>query len=536
MEDYPREKAESVMRFRKKVKILRSIIYGGLAAFIVWQSTQIVISLNRGRYRLPSLETVTISVSGNVDRPGRYRVPVGTSQFEILQVAGVRLSSDISPFNLAAQIEESQDISVGTLDSPVSAKSHVRLEFYLGEVGIISADGRVRAMQEGMGINEGDRVICEEKSQAELSINDYSRADMDNFSELVFDIIGADEGGKAIVDIFHKTGLCWYKIVYSEKKELFRITTPLGMVTVGGKGADFTIDVKYTDVVVNNLDGLLLVERPGGVEAINLIAGQSVKIFGDARPLQVSTLAPEISVTERFSSLTKIKTDMILKGMPFNFLFCGLPSVFYFVSVQFEQNRVHIVRFPPQISVRDFAQGFNTLQQSYLYGGPVFASTFVERIINMRVPKYAVFNKDDVLRMANSLGGLDVDVDDDAATALKIPKGRNQLAGVQIVTFLLPSISGTVDSEVRQEKVVKAMFNAFKSKKIVITALLAEQILSDVETNIEPAEAVKHYKVFTTGENWQFQSHTLPIEVATLDGKTVYEPDLEKCQKLLIEN
>lgn len=515
-------------------RLIIPAIYLALTGGLIWQSIEL-ISVFRSKQSIGPIESITVNIDGNVDHPGRYRIPLGTTNFEILKVAGVRTTSDLTPFNLSAQIEPDQNITVDTLESPVAVKASARLEFFFGEVTIISTEGRDRIQQEGMSIDEGDRILTEEKSQAELSVNTYSRIDMDNFSEIVFDKIGIDTEGNMATEIFQKAGLCWYKIAYTEKAEQIKTLTPLADITVGGRGADFTIDVKYSETVINITDGLLLVERPDGTDAMNLIAGQSLTIYNDGRPFEVTKLSPEVSTTDRFTQLAKTKADILMKHMPFNFLFCSPPFVYNLVSIQFDRNIIYVVNLPPKTSVTLYVQGFKTLQEAFLYGGVVFTSTLVERIMNTRIPKYSVFDKNDIIRTASSIGGLKVSIDDKAAGLMNLKSGVHTLKGQKIVEFLRPKLSGHEDSEKRQVNVLKSIFDQVRSKNIIITSLLADQVLTNIETNIKASETMQHYNNFLSRKNWTFKSHILPVREVKVENKTVYEPVLDKSRKLLFE-
>ncbi len=516
---------------RKRLRLAKQSVYLLLAIAIVLQSLLIIRDI-RKPHPLPPASTFDIAVNGNVEHPGVYRVAEGTTHFEILKVAGVRSTSDITPFNLTAQIESGNNLMVGELEQPVGLKDLVRLEFYLGELSVLSADGRVRPRREGMSISKGDRVITEEQSQAELSLDTYSRIDMDNFSELSFDKIGETENDKQHSELFQKTGLCWYKIVYTDNREVFKVVTPLANITVAGKGADFTVDAKYSEVVVDISDGLVLVERQDGGEAINLIAGQTVTIYDDGRPFQVAELSPEISVTERFSRLTRMKTDAMLRHMPFNFLFCGLPVVFHAVSVQFDKNEVHVVHLPANTAVGEFVQGFSTLQEAFLYGGPVFAGTLVERILNARVPKYLVLEKEDILRIGSMIGGVTVMVDQHAAGVMNVKGGRQQIRGEMLMKYLSPGISGGADNEMRQMEVLKSIFEMLESRQVVMTAMLADQIFSSIDANITTSEIMQHYRNFSDKSNWRFVTHSLPGRRVRVDGRMLHDPILEKSRTI----
>ncbi|MFW6220908.1 MAG: LCP family protein [Fibrobacterota bacterium] len=520
------------MERRKRRRIVRNSIYAVLLLAIGLQAFLFVRDF-RAPAQLPDSESFEVSIQGNIKKPGTYRVAEGTTHFEILQVAGVRSTSDITPFNLTAQIESGQDLTVGELDQPVALKDNVRLEFLLGEISILSKDGRLRPQQEGMSITEGDRVITDEQAQAELSLNTYSRIDMDNFSELSFDKIGENRDGKQFHELFQRTGLCWYKIVYAEKSQVFKVITPLATVTVAGKGANFTIDVKYSEVVVDVTDGLLLIERPKSGEAINLIAGQTVRIYDDGRPFQVSKTQQEISASERFSELTRMKTEAMLKHMPFNFLFCGLPVVFHAVSVQFQKGEVHIIHIPANTAVGEFAQGFSTLQEAFLYGGPSFASSLVERILNTQMPKYMVMEKEDILRLASMLGGVSVTVDPRAASALNIKSGSQMISGEMLMKYLSPGISGSKDNELRQMQVLKAIFGMLESKEVIMTGMLADQIFSSIDANVSPTEIMRHYRNFSSRSNWQLVTHSLPGRQKMQSSRLLHDPILERSRTIL---
>lgn len=509
------------------------IIYAAMIGAIGWQGYKLFIDI-RNKQTVSSLDTIDIAIDGNIKQPGYYRVPKGTTHFEILQVAGVMRTSDLSPFNLVAQVEPGENINVGTLETPVAIKSNSRLEFFFGDITILSADGRDQIPQEGMTIEEGDRILTEENSQAELSLNTYSRIDMDNFAEITYDKMGIDEAGNNVTDLFQRSGVCWYQITYTEKNEQLRTLTDNAVITVAGKGADYIADVRYSETSIYVNDGLLLVERVDGSDVINLIAGQVVTIYNDGRPFQVTKISNEENLTERFSQLAKTKAELILRHMPFNFLYCSLPNVFFLVTIQFERSIVHTVRIPPQTSVRFFVQGFKTLQEAFLYGGVVFTSTLIERILNTRISKYVVFNKNDIIRTAASIGGLKVNIDDKASAILRIRSGNNILKGQKIIDFLKPSLSGYADSEQRQIAILKSIFDEIRFKNILLTPLLADQILTNLQTNINAAETMKHYNNFIAKKNWRFISHKLPIEEKKEGNKTIFEPVLDKSRLLLI--
>ena len=155
--------------------------------------------------------------------------------------------------------------------------------------------------------------------------------------------------------------------------------------------------------------------------------------------------------------------------------------------------------------------------------------------MSTRIPKYSVFDKNDIIRTASSIGGLKVAIDDKAAGLMSLKSGVHTLKGQKIVAFLRPQLSGYEDSEKRQVNVLKSLFDQVSTKNIIITSLLADQVLTNIETNIQAAETMKHYNNFLSRKNWTFKNYSIPVREVKVENKTVYEPVLEKSRKLLFK-
>ncbi|HEX3019516.1 MAG TPA: FecR domain-containing protein [Chitinispirillaceae bacterium] len=516
-------------------KIIISSVYIMLSAAICWQFFYLYKYLSPSA-KIEGYQSIKVSVDGNVRKPGIYQIPQGTTHFEILKVAGIRPTSDLSGFYLSKQLDEDATVNVGTLENAVDMtdKLVARLEFYLGEINIVARDGRNTAQHEGLLISKGDRILTEASSQAEISIGANSRIDIDNFSELTFDKIGEMENDRNTVELFQKSGTCWYKTVYTKKEsEIFRIMTHCATLAVGASGADFLVDVHSDYIQVNLMDGLILLERSDNSEAINLISGQSVTVYKDGRPFEVTRLSSDLNANDRFSQLNREKINYMSRLMPFNLLFCGTPTVFYVISIQYETSDFHLIRIAPELLIEHFSQGISTISQAYLYGGPVFVSTFLERILDLSIPKYCVFDKNDIIRTAGALGGIQTSIDEKAASILKLSMGPQKLVGKNLMLFLSPSISGVEDCGNRQSRLIESLFNGFRSKTISMSLVLAEQILTNTETNFLPFELMEQYGKFNARSNWKYVEHNLPVRPVKRGEQVCFEPILEKCKEIL---
>ncbi len=481
-----------------------------------------------------SSQAYNINIEGNVRKPGWYIAPEGTTQFEILKVAGVRPTSDISLINLSSQIQNNQNISIGTLDKPVSLSTQTaRLGSFFGEISLFDQDGNTKTAQEGQVILPGDKIQSQSSSQAEISIGSYSKVNIDNFSELVIDNIYKKEGSQAITEITQNSGSCWHRIVYSSVEELYRIFSRSVVLTIGGSGADFLLDVQNDQIVINVFDGLLLIERRAGGESTNLISGQSATIYDDERPFQITKLSADISLSEQFSRLTSGQSVNLTSHAPLNFFFSVSPGIYYIMNLQFSKGETHLIRIPQELLVEQFAQSISTFDQAYLYGGPVFVTSLLERLFNTRIQKFISFSKNDIFIISDILGGFTVDVDAKASASLGIPRGKQKLNSNGIIKYLSPAVSGIADAQGRQTQVLLNLFDELRNKNTAPTLLTANQIISSCETNFSASEIIEQFTRFNGKANWVYKEDFLPSTYIKKNGRNCYDPDLIQCRRII---
>ena len=513
------------MAQHKKRRIAVILVYFLLFAGIAWQSFALVTKFGpHGKFS--QIRSYRVAVQGDVRRPGMYRVPEGTTQFEILKVAGVRPTSDLSAFNLMSAVGENGEITVNSRETAAGVRAQAlaaRLEFYYGDVTITGKDGRSIPTQEGLVLNQGDRVATELSSQAELSIGSFSRVDLDAFAELAFDRLSTADNGSMALDLFQKMGVCWYKIAYANKNEAYRVVMPAGSIAISGSGADFLVEIQPDQTTINCMDGQLGVERTGGVESINLIAGQSATLYYDGRPIQVAKLAPDMSATERFSQITQQKKSVSSRGQPLNFLFCSTPAVFFAISVQLEKGIIYTIDIPPRLLVEQFTQGIYTLDEAFLYGGPALVNSILEHILNIRLTRYAQFTRDDILKTADILGGINATLDPKSSAQLKMNAGVQRLTSQNLAAYLSPARSSAEEVEARERQVLGSLIQGMRDKTIVLTTPTTSQILALIESNFTTQEVMDFYLRISGGSSLRQNHVNLPVHEQRVKGRLVYE-------------
>lgn len=518
-----------------KIKLFTYTIYLFLIAGIFFES--VTLARQTGVLRNHTvIRTCKINIDGNIRKPGWYVVPEGTTQFEILKVAGIRPTSDISLVNLASQIGNNQSIHIGTLEKPVTLSSGpevARVEFFYGEVSTVLKDGRIAVIQQGQNIIPGDRLQSQNSSQAEISIGSFSRIDIDNFSDVVFEKINQSQNKQSITEITQNNGSCWHRIVYSNTDEVYRVYTRSVVITIGGSGADFLLDVQNNQIVINIMDGLLLVERRAGGESINMISSQSATIFDDERPFQITRLTPDISASEQFSRLTNDKPGNLARNAPLNFFFSVSPGIYYLINLQYLKGEVHLIRIPGELLIEQFTQSISTIDQAFLYGGPIFVTTFLERLFNTRIQKYISCSRDDIVRIANALGGVTVDVDAKASSFLGLPRGKQKLNSNTIIKYLSPAVSGVSDANERQTQLLRNLYEEFRIKNIVPTLMTADQMLSSSETTFSASEIVDQFTKYNERSDWVYKDDVLSTTIVKRNRRTCLDPNLEDCRRII---
>jgi anionic cell wall polymer biosynthesis LytR-Cps2A-Psr (LCP) family protein len=116
---------------------------------------------------------------------------------------------------------------------------------------------------------------------------------------------------------------------------------------------------------------------------------------------------------------------------------------------------------------------------------------------------------------------------------MKLYKGPQKLSSHQLALLLKPSLSGTEDFKQRQFSVIKALFEALSSKNIIMTTILAEQIFTNLQTNFKASDIMDEYGKFSAVQTWAFKQYALPVKQNVRGGKTVLDPVLEDCRKLI---
>lgn len=153
--------------------------------------------------------------------------------------------------------------------------------------------------------------------------------------------------------------------------------------------------------------------------------------------------------------------------------------------------------------------GLDKITHAYSYGGPELALKTLNENLDLNVTEFVTVNFDAVADAVNALGGVEIDIEANEidylnsylaetsrVTGLETEQitdtGLQTLDGVQAVAYsrIRYTEGGDYRRTERMRTVIEAMFEKLKDKSLGEINDLADQILPEVYTNIEPDEII----------------------------------------------
>lgn len=155
----------------------------------------------------------------------------------------------------------------------------------------------------------------------------------------------------------------------------------------------------------------------------------------------------------------------------------------------------------------DDEHGLDKITHAYAYGGPELAIKALNENLDLNIKEYATVNFASVANIVNSLGGLDINIEDyeisqmnkyikdtSKNTGIKSTQitspGLQHLDGVQAVTYarIRKTAGGDYKRTERMRTVLKETLNKAKKTNIVKLNDMADTLCENVETNVNSKE------------------------------------------------
>ena len=154
--------------------------------------------------------------------------------------------------------------------------------------------------------------------------------------------------------------------------------------------------------------------------------------------------------------------------------------------------------------------GLDKITHAYSYGGPELALKTLNENLDLNVTEFVTVNFDAVADAVNALGGVEIDIEANEIdylnsylaetsrvtgleTAQITDTGLQTLDGVQAVAYsrIRYTEGGDYKRAERMRTVIEAMFKKLKTKSLGEINDLADKILPEVYTNLDPDEIIK---------------------------------------------
>jgi hypothetical protein len=486
---------------RRAVQILVFVIIL-LGCGILWQ---------RLRPRTPDFREISVTISGNVKKPGTYYVPYGTSKFEVLKVSGINANSDINHVDVYAQAGEGEKIDVGVLEKNVAFKDRVlpfkgnpcEVNFFVGNV-TLSDEKTTRPIERGEALLENQKVACGSKGIVELKFGDGSLLDLKRGSNLVPKALyQQDEAGNTNVILNLVSGKLWAYVTPQPANVNFIFTTP--HLTVEIKGTEIELETGADGSRISLIKGMVNIGRTGSADRMVLAEGQSAKISKDPeRQIEVSNIT-DLERDQDLTAFARERDKYLSEYESRRVMYLGLPDYYAVGELEPSEGKIRITRISPRTPVNEYLEGVNELGKVYLYGGTALTMSLVERLVERRIDHYAVQPRKKLAQLIKDLGGVEVNVDAASADHLGLMPGIHRLDGLTALRYMSPSRDSREKAIIRQNQVIQSLYKALSEKQIIYSAINGAKWLVSVETDMKIGYLNNLFKAYSAREDWKLE-------------------------------
>ena len=179
------------------------------------------------------------------------------------------------------------------------------------------------------------------------------------------------------------------------------------------------------------------------------------------------------------------------------------------VSINNDTKEINLVSVYRDTYVDIDGYGLDKITHAYSYGGPELALKTLNENLDLNVKEFVTVSFDAVADAVDALGGVEIRIEEDEIKYLNYgitdtsrhtgkeseyvsEPGMQTLNGVQAVAYsrIRYTDGGDYRRTERMRTVIEAMFKKLKTKSISEINDLADQILPEVYTNLEPNEII----------------------------------------------
>lgn len=181
------------------------------------------------------------------------------------------------------------------------------------------------------------------------------------------------------------------------------------------------------------------------------------------------------------------------------------------VSINQKTSEVKLVSVYRDTYVKiDDEHGLDKITHAYAYGGPELAIKVLNENLDLNIKEYATVNFASVANIVNSLGGIDINIEDYEISQMNkyikdtsknigmkstniTSPGLQHLDGVQAVTYarIRKTTGGDYKRTERMRTVLKETLNKAKKTNVIKLNEMVDTLCENVETNVSSKEITK---------------------------------------------
>lgn len=224
-------------------------------------------------------------------------------------------------------------------------------------------------------------------------------------------------------------------------------------------------------------------------------------------------------------------------------LYVGLPAVYVIIHFYPKIHRIDAIQIPHTALLLNRRERLIDL---FFTLGTEPVIMYLQNYLGVKIDYYMVQDRSSFIDFTNNLGGIDVSIDSEFASAYGMKQGRSRLDGFltwEYIRFLNHKQLGyTFDKpkklemafemrQHRQTKALKAMRSSFVALPVTEQLSVMNKLFSSIESNAAGTLGSEVYKSFLSTPEFTFS--TLPGEYIT-DGNTLlFVPDIKSYKSLL---
>ncbi|MFC1586485.1 FecR domain-containing protein [Fibrobacterota bacterium] len=471
-------------------------------------------------------------VDGNVEKPGYYKISDFTTNFDLLEKAGLTDSSNISHIDLIESANPQKALEVGVSKKKVKPKgimdfSSPEVIYFMGNVSY-EKDLKVNKVKLNKILKEKEVLLTRADGKSRIRFKNFAEMDINTNTKIRLDKMDLESSPSLTVFKLDK-GQVFLKVPKATPNANLVLVTPTVQVELTGEPVEFMVSARPLETSVHVGKGMAYVTRLDGGQKLLLKEEQIVVVRHGEEVLEaVKQKFTHKTVEDAFGDLEKAylgyqksqdEVSILITGGTYNLVASMLPK----------KNRVVLMDLPPNTYVGDYIDGVFRLDQSLLLAGSELTREIVQRLIGRPVPYVIEVDFQVVGDFAYIMGGLTVEVDPGAAFTMGVGSGLRRLTRDQLIKFLNPRLPGGRDmATVRQKRVLMAFFKEVKRGSVAVYTNILTGILTGSPTNLSIKEGVNLFKTYAKKDNWQVMNITLPTITHTIGPMVLVKPRYDR--------